>query len=992
MFDIMEGHVNATETITHIITVEPGTKPIKQKTRGIPQAFQAEFKRTIKEMKDSGMIVDSKSPWCSPVRLVKKPDGSIRVCIDFRKLNSVTKKDSYPIPKIDNLFTHLAKAKVYSTIDLASGYHQVKMDPNSREYTAFATQWGFYEYTVMAMGLTNACATFQRLMEKVLDGYIGVCCLVYLDDIILYSETLDQHKIDVENIITRLKAFNLKIKPSKCKFARSRIEYLSHVIENGTLKPNPAKTAAVNNAKIPKTVKQVQAFLGLVGYYRKFIKNCSGIASPLIKLTEKNTEFKWSEECESAFQQLKSYLVSDKHVLALPDYDKEFVVEADASKVGIGGVLSQKIGRHYQPIAYFSKHLTKTERNYSTSERELLAIILSVEHFKEYVYGRQFKILSDHEPLKFLATTDVPSPRLARLQRRLNIYNQVIEYRAGKNHGNADALSRMVDEEEEDGIEQPEDTVINVIKLKQNTNNSQLLDGNLKWIMELLQANKTRPIITEFENIERKSLYTQWNRLKITNKILFREYLDQYDRVLCQYVVPKSEREFVLKNSHDTVCCGHLGYEKTRERIVHKYYWYKCAQEIKTYCEECVKCQQFKTSNKYNTAKLKPYVATRPNQMVSADVFGPIPTTARANKYILVVTDLFTKYVEFFPLETQSAHETARKMIEYISRHSVMEQILTDQGRNFQSELLSEIWECLDVHKTRTTPYFPSANGQAERMMRSMQNMLANYVNEQKNNWDDYLPLLQLAYNTAVHSSHKYTPFELQFGRDPKLPLDLMSQRAKIELYFTPDSYATMLQNELPNVYKQVKQNIELSVKPNKIRHDRTVRAAVFKVNEYCWVLDTAKLKGVSKKLSHRWKGPYIVVEVIDDANYKVKLVQGKKTITVNKSRLKRCYERKILEDMNNNTVESSTLHGETVVEDTVETGAKPSKGKKGKKKNNNKKGPGKPKQVVQQLPVPTVPTSELPSTDSIEQQNKQDANTRPKRHRVAPDRYGQSK
>ena len=195
------------------------------------------------------------------------------------------------------------------------------------------------------------------------------------------------------------------------------------------------------------------------------------------------------------------------------------------------------------------------------------------------MYG--FKILSDHEPLKFLATTDFPSPRLARLQRRLNIYNQVIEYRAGKNHGNADALSRMVDEEEEDRIEQPEDTVINVIKLKQNANNSQLVDMDLKWIMELLQANITRPMITEFENIERKSLYTQWNRLKITNKILFREYLDQYDRVLCQYVVPKNEREFVLKNSHDTICCGHLGYEKTRESIVHKYYWYKCARDIK---------------------------------------------------------------------------------------------------------------------------------------------------------------------------------------------------------------------------------------------------------------------------------------------------------------------------------------------------------------------------------------------------------------------------
>jgi hypothetical protein len=226
------------------------------------------------------------------------------------------------LPKIDDLFTHLAKAKVFSTFDLAHGYHQVRMDKNSRQYTAFSTQWGFYEYVVMPFGLTNSCATFQRLMVRVLEGLLGVSYLVYLDDVICFSETLEQHKIDVENILKRFRQYNLKIKPSKCKFARTKIEYLSHIIENGTIRPNPAKASAVSESKRPKTVKQVQAFLGLVSYYRKFIKNCSSIASPLIKLTEKKAIFNWKENCEQSLQTLKNYLVSE-NVLALSDFSKE---------------------------------------------------------------------------------------------------------------------------------------------------------------------------------------------------------------------------------------------------------------------------------------------------------------------------------------------------------------------------------------------------------------------------------------------------------------------------------------------------------------------------------------------------------------------------------------------------------------------------------------------------------------------------------------------
>lgn len=286
-----------------------------------------------------------------------------------------------------------------------------------------------------------------------------------------------------------------------------------------------------------------------------------------------------------------------------------------------------------------------------------------------------------------------------------------------------------------------------------------------------------------------------------------------------------------------------------------------------------------------------------------------------------MVTDLFTKHVEFFPLKTQTADESAVKMVEYIGRHSVMEQILSDQGRNFQSESMSELWELLDVRKSRMTSYFPSANGQCERMMRTMQNMLCNYVNERKDNWSDFLPLLQLAYNTAVNTSHGFTPFELQHGRYPKMPLDLLNPRNKIELYFTPSSYARMLQNELPELYALVSKNSDAAVKKRKIRHDRTIRAATFKVGDFVWVLDTAKLKNVSKKLSHRWKGLYKVVGVIDENDFQVKTLNGKKMIVVNKSKLKRCTVRKILQEEANHTLKPTETaeDSETTREEIVD-------------------------------------------------------------------------
>ena len=285
--------------------------------------------------------------------------------------------------------------------------------------------------------------------------------------------------------------------------------------------------------------------------------------------------------------------------------------------------------------------------------------------------------------------------------------------------------------------------------------------------------------------------------MKFLNGNLFRECIDENDKIHYQYIVAKSERAFVLANSHDSAVSGHYGYQKTHDRIISKYYWYKQADDIKKYIEECKECQKFKSSNKYNKAKMKPIFATRPSQILTSDVIGPLALSDGKYKHILIISGHFTKYCEFFPLESTTAQETAKCFIQFICRHGVPESILTDRGTNYQSMLMAEIYELLDIHQLRTTSYWPQCDGNSERMCQSLQKVLACYVNDKKDNWSEYLSLLQFAYNSAVHSTTKFSPFQLWYGRDPRMPLDLLTHNAKIDLYLSLDSYAEKLQEQL---------------------------------------------------------------------------------------------------------------------------------------------------------------------------------------------------
>lgn len=439
--------LSSTTTLTHSIeTTDPS--PIFTKTYRYPKIHENEVNKQMTKMLDENIIQHSTSPWSSPVWVVpKKLDASNerkwRIVIDYRKLNEVTISDAHPIPNIEDILDQLGDAKYFTTLDLASGFHQIEMNPEDKQKTAFSTPLGHYEFNRMPFGLKNAPATFQRLMNTVLAGLQGIDCFVYLDDIVIYGKSLSEHNERLTKIFEKLRTHNLKLQVDKCEFLRKEVAYLGHIISEKGVKPNPDKIQAILNIKTPKNQKDIKSFLGLVGYYRKFIPKFAHISKPLTKLLKKDTPFNFDENCIQSFNTLKQSLTQEP-ILQYPNFNEPFVLTTDASNEAIGSILSQgQIGKDL-PISYFSKTLNSAEKNYSTTEKELLAIVQSVKHFRPYLYGTKFTIVTDHKPLTWLFNCKDPSSRLVRWRLKLLEYDYKITYKPGVQNTNADALSRPI--------------------------------------------------------------------------------------------------------------------------------------------------------------------------------------------------------------------------------------------------------------------------------------------------------------------------------------------------------------------------------------------------------------------------------------------------------------------------------------------------------------------------------------------------------------------
>lgn len=861
--------------IKHRINTGDAT-PVYQRAYRIPYSQREEMDRQVGGMMKAGIVEHSKSPWGSPALLVEKADGSFRFVVDYRKLNSVTRVDPYPLPNIQETLSQLGSARYFSVVDMASGFWQIEMDPTDKEKTAFNTTNGHYQWTRMPMGLVNSPAVWQRTADVVLEGLVGQVCHVYMDDIVIYSETFDQHMKDVESVLRRLRGAGLKLKPKKCQFLKAEVKYLGHMVSAAGVRPDPEKVSSVQSFPRPTNLREVREFLGLIGYYRRHINQFSREAKPLTRLTAKNVKFEWTDDAEGAFQSLKQRLV-EAPILRYPDFRIPFVLATDASQYALGAVLSQRHNGHEHPVAFASRQLNKAEQSYSATEKECLALVWAVRHFRCYLYGRDFKITTDCRPLKWLMNMRDPSSRLARWNLQLQEYNFEVEHKAGKAHTNADALSRRTPERDPPAHVKLVTSYVPTIseeRLREEQQNDPSLEA-------LLRRLPSEPALQSEYKMNDQGLLCKISQEREGSR---RGCLSE------RFVVPACMVPDVLKAFHNAPYAGHFGEKKTRQKIEKSFFWSDMRKEIKHYCACCESCQLRKTSKQRKRAPLQVFgEVTRPFERTAMDIVGPLPCTADGHRYILMFVDHLTRFAEALPLFDQKAETVARAFVEKIVlKHGVPHQLLTDQGSNFVSGLMTEVCKLLGVERLRTTPYHPEANGAVERLNQTVKGLLSHLVAKDQKDWDVWLPYVMFAYNTATHESTNETPFYLVYGRDPDLPQELLT-RPQLPYYGTLENYREELELRLRVSHELAREVSSMAAESRKGQYDKRSADADFEVGERVYLRVEQTGQGLSRKLAPKWKGPYRVVEQLSSVVYRLRCSNGGRgTFTVHANRLKR--------------------------------------------------------------------------------------------------------
>ncbi|CAF1112013.1 unnamed protein product, partial [Brachionus calyciflorus] len=670
------------------------------------------------------------------------------------KLNEATAKDCYPLPRIDDTVDALGGSRYFTTLDLASGYWQIPLNEESKSKTAFCANSKLYEFNVMPFGLCNAPPTFQRLMDDLLKNLTWKHCLVYLDDVIVFANDFKTHMERLDEVLGRFAAANLKLRPSKCKFVMDEVGYLGFKITKYGLSPDPAKTAAINNLSAPANKDDVKRFLGMMGYYRRFIPNFSKTAACLFELTKAKSKFEWNEQREEAFKSLKKQLVQAP-ILIYPNFKELFELFCDASGGAIGAVLVQRLKQLVHPVAYASRQLSKQEKDYSTSERELLAIVWAVKHFYAYIFGKHFKIYTDHKPLSTLVKAKEPTGRLYRLLLKLQEFDFEILYYPGSLNFTADQLSRPpVHQDLGQTLE------VKTLEFKANIDWEREQDSDKE--IAIVKANLKTSSGDDWESLK---FFQFWNRIR-ADLVIKLGILYKKDQEQLLTVVPNRLIKLVCKLYHDSISAGHLGFEKTLRAVSVRFIWPNMRADVYDYCASCDTCQKFKVKNISNKVPLVSINIDKAWDLVGIDVAGPLKKTKLGNNYFILAVNYFSKFC-IGEAKSNYTGETSKEFLrdEIVNRYGTPAAIITDQGRNFESKTLKEYCDQNKIKKLRTTAYHPQCNGLTERTIRTIKQMLSMYVNGTHNNWDEILQPVIFAYNNSKHSSTNYAPNEIVFGK-----------------------------------------------------------------------------------------------------------------------------------------------------------------------------------------------------------------------------------
>ena len=733
-------------------------RPLNAKPRRLPLVKVNEARAEVQRMIDLDVIEPTNSPWGAPIVLVTKKDGSTRFCVDYRRLNDVTKADVYPLPRCDDLLGSLHGKKYFSAIDLESGYWQIPMAETDKEKTAFVTPFGAWQFKVMPFGLRNAPSTFQRTMDMVLAGAKWNHCLVYIDDILIFSETVEEHFTHLEDVFERLIKYNLKLKPSKCEIFKPELLFLGHLISANGIKPNPLKVAAIMSWPEPKNSTEVESFLGLCSYYRKFLANFSMVAQPLYAV---KNDWSWGGEQQRAFSVLKHKL-ANPILLRHPRPADPFIVESDASRSGLGAVLLQQDATgEEKPIEFASRLLRKHEKNYPVRELEALGILWACETFRHWLLHQPFVVRTDHQSL--VALDKVQDGRLERWRLRLEPFRFSVQYKKGKLNVIADRLSRSCTDSRPERVRS--DALTDEMTLFTHSRTlvglpeirfHQKEDADFKHIHEYLISGN----IPSSAKSKRARFIANASTYALRDGILHKGDI---------VVLPRALRTALLEELHNK---AHFGAEKLLPGIRTRFWWPGMAKDVRSFCGACVQCARATPYTSERLGHLKPIQARGPWSTVAMDLAGPYPEGDNEERYVLVIMDHFTKYVILISLRSKHASLVSRKVYKHlICNFGCPGIIITDNGTEFRAEF-DELCTELAIKHSCVLSYHQQANGLVERYMRSLNKIIRIVTEERRMAWPRVLCTHAFAYNTSYHPAIMNTPYFLNFARDPRIPVD----------------------------------------------------------------------------------------------------------------------------------------------------------------------------------------------------------------------------
>jgi hypothetical protein len=838
----------------HHIELIPGAEPAARPAYRESALHNDELKRQLDELLKAGYIRPSNSSFASPVLFVKKADGSLRMCIDYRGLNKITQKSKYPLPHTEDLIERLHNANYLTKLDLRSGYHQLRMADDSIDKTAFITRYGLYEFLVMPFGLCNAPSTFMRMMNDILRPLMDTCVIVFLDDILIYSSTIEQHYKDVSSVFDLWQENKLYVKMSKCEFFRHEVQFLGHIVGKGYVKMCPDKLDAIHTWPAPKNVHELKSFLGMCGYYRKFVKGFSEIAAPLFDLTKADQrEYAWREIHQQSFEQLRNALLNGP-VLKLPDHNKDWIMYCDASGQCVGGVLAQHDDNgDLRPVLFMSHKLSGAELNWPVHDKEMYAIIYMLKQCRMYVQGKHVTIYTDHRSLEHFMTQPSLSPRQTRWMEYLASYDWNIVYKQGKYNVVADALSRRP------------------------TNNDEENKCNVLQVFAV-----SAPIVVDNFMDEVKDGYDNDEACEQVLKNGGTPLLSVRDGYIykgSRLYIPciDSIKKRLLVEYHDAVGSGgHRGAAATHHKLIQHYYWPHMYEEVVTYVRECHECQASKSVNQLPSGLLQPLpIPQYPLEDISMDFITHLPRTISGNVGILVVVDRLIKYVKLIATSTQddsgipAAERTAQLFLtNWVRTFGIPKTIVSDRDVQFTSMFWTELFKTYGTQLMFSSAYHPQTDGQTERTNRTLQEILRAYVHDEQDAWDEHLWHAEVAINTSPHTSTGESPHNLLFGRAMSVPATILHQQTTHvpivdEVIKSQEERLMLVRNYLMKAQEKQKKYA-----------DSNRRDISFNVGDYVWVSTSNlhKPNDDSTKLKHKYAGPYKILEKIGNVTYKLQL------------------------------------------------------------------------------------------------------------------------